>query len=392
MELKFDVKNLALNPVNSVKTNGFSISLFHREEDPVTANRIEISNGVTRIELQPSKGLSVGQAWFNNLPVFWEAPIGLPDTETIDLWSDEVMINGQPAPGFTFLKTFCGGIELYGLNNWGMPKTQNDELYPLHGETSNIPVDEVELTVHDNQLILEGMFLYRTFNGDKNVLWYKRGGAIFVVTRKIILDTGSLAFRIEDTILNIGNQEQLPEWGYHITFRPEDGAKLLVPSKSAEERGGGTLPNDLETWRPAQNPVLRTETGIIHKGLLHETLPDGFQRSIILVQYPERYGIIARFPVAPYFQTWFCNGGLGSDEFTFSDGTSLLQKNWDGMGIEIGSGALDHNGNTDPAVQYSAILKAGEKITIPISIEFADSQKSDEIATHIRNYSLDYRK
>jgi len=391
MQLKFDVKNLVVNPLNSIEINGFSVSLFHRDEDPVTANRIGISNGVTRIELQPSKGLSVGQAWFNNLPVFWEAPIGLPDTETIDLWSDEVKINGNPAPGFTFLKTFCGGFELYGLNNWGMPKTQNGELYPLHGETSNIPVDEVEVTIRDDKLVVEGKFMYRSFKGTELIPWYKRGDAIFVVARKIILDKGELAFRVEDTILNISSKEQVPDWGYHITFRPEEGAKLLVPSKKAETRGGGNLPIDIETWHTALHPNIRTETGIIHKGLQYESLPDGSLQSSILVQYPESYGIIATFPVTSYFQTWFCNGGESSGEFTYSNGDSLLQKNWDGIGIEIGSSALDHDGNTDPEVPLAEKLKPGEKILVPITIGFADSEKCAEIADQLRDYYRRYR-
>ncbi len=43
------------------------------------------------------------------------------------------------------------------------------------------------------------------------------------------------------------------------------------------------------------------------------------------------------------------------------NGDSLLKKNWDGMGIEIGSSPLDHDGNTDQSMQYEPALKHGEK-------------------------------
>jgi len=38
---------------------------------------------------------------------------------------------------------------------------------------------------------------------------------------------------------------------------------------------------------------------------------------------------------SPYFQTWLCERGKGSKEFTDRNGESLLRKNRDGMGIEI---------------------------------------------------------
>lgn len=48
---------------------------------------------------------------------------------------------------------------------------------------------------------------------------------------------------------------------------------------------------------------------------------------------------------------------------------NLLEKNWDGFGIEIGSSALDHDGNTDRTVSYIPTLKPGEKKVLELELK-----------------------
>lgn len=360
------VKDLSLNKQNTLKDQGFSIRVFHLQQDPPNANRIKISSPHLEAELLPSKGFSLGQAWIKGKPLFWEAPIELCDTENIDLWSDEVCINGCPAPGFTFLKTFVAGVELYGLKNWGMPVMAEGKQQLLHGETSNIPVSECQFLVNGDECTLQASFDYFSFDG-KNILpWYRRGEALFRVKRKLILTKQAMGFTLQDTIENISNRVLTPDWGYHITFMPEAGSRLIVPSKYAEKRGHGALPCDFQTWHKATNENVRTETGIIHKNLQTSQIDNGSTAVRSLLIYPDHTGIEVLTTPAPYFQTWFCNGGKGSDEFTFRNGESLLRKNWDGMGIEIGSSALDHDGNIDKSVAYEPALKPGESKTIDL--------------------------
>lgn len=359
-----DARILQVKDFAQIEENGFAINVFHFPVDPDNANRIRVSTPNVEVELLPSKGLSLGQAWIKGNPVFWEAPIKLPDTETIDLYSDEVSINGKPAPGFTFLKTFVGGIEMYGLRNWGMPVEVNGKLHPLHGETSNIPVNEVTFSVEENICTIEAGFYYRTFEGDANLPWYQRGEALFRVTKRIRIKGGALEIQLEDTIENVSNRSLIPDWGYHITFRPEDGARCIVPSKMTEGRGGNPLPADIQSWHKAENENVRTETGIIHKQL--SLADNGLVKTQLI--YPNGSILEVSTTPSPYFQTWFCCGGKGSNEFTDSAGNSLLHKNWDGMGIEIGSGALDHDGNIDNSVEYNTDLKPGEIIVISIGI------------------------
>ena len=110
---RFNCKDLASNKSPIVVDSGSSVSLVHQSGDPPSVNRINASVNGLEVELLPSKGLSVGQVYLDGRLVFWNPPIGVCDPDTLDLYSDEVAINGTPAPGFTFLKTFCGGIEFY---------------------------------------------------------------------------------------------------------------------------------------------------------------------------------------------------------------------------------------------------------------------------------------
>jgi hypothetical protein len=367
---KLHVKDLSQNPQNSISVNGFSIRVFHLPEDPGNSNRIRVSSDEIEVELLPSKGLSLGQAWINGRPIFWDAPVGLTDTETLDLWSDEIWINGNPAPGFTFLKTFAGGVEFYGLKNWGMPVMLNGKLQPLHGETSNIPVSEVQFFVDGDVCTVKSNFIYRTFEGDNNLPWYERGEEIFKVTKNLILTKNSPEIRIEDIIENISNVSQKPDWGYHVTFKPEPGAKYLVPARIAKSRGGGPLPVNYNIWQPSPDPKQRIENGIIYKDLQKQDNGD-FCHSLLL--NPDGSGIVVKTPLSPYFQTWFCAGGAGTKEFTRRNGEPVFKRNWDGIGIEFGSGALDHDGNTDSSVSSEAILHPKESRRIDIAFTFFDS-------------------
>ncbi len=47
----------------------------------------------------------------------------------------------------------------------------------------------------------------------------------------------------------------------------------------------------------------------------------------------------------------------------------VFKRNWDGQGIEIGSSALDHDGNVDPEVPETRALEPGESLEIAIDFQ-----------------------
>jgi hypothetical protein len=122
LKFQFSYEALSLNRKTLFERHGFMAEIIHRQGEPDNTLRIMISCKDLTIELLLSKGLSVGEVFYQKQPVFWKPPAGLPDPEPLDLISGEIMINGKTMKGFTYLKTFMAGIEFYGLRNWGMPR------------------------------------------------------------------------------------------------------------------------------------------------------------------------------------------------------------------------------------------------------------------------------
>lgn len=373
--LKLNCNDINQNTTNHFEEGNCKVFLYHNPDEPISTSRLIVEVGELKAELLPSKGLSLGQAFFKEKKIFWDAPYTLPDPDKLNLWSDEVLINGEPLEGFTFLKTFCGGIEFYGLKNWGMPGTDEltGNILPLHGETSNIPVEEVKIELEENNIKIKAEYIYRDMKGAESQPWYQNGSPLFRVHKfyeLCLCDNPQIIVR--DAIENISGENQEPDWGYHITFYPHLGTKLIVESETQELRGEGEIPGDIVTWTPSKEIAKREEVGIIHKNLQKGIVGER-NKCTALIQHPEGEKILFHFPPTPYFQTWSCKGGAGSDEFKLKSGQSLLEKNWDGLGIEIGSSALDHDGNIDESVEYNPILKPGEIKVIEMEVEFVDT-------------------
>lgn len=387
---KLNCIHLDQNPETLIESRGHRVEISHRDGEPLNANRIRITRGSFMVEILPSKGFSIGEFTLDGKPVFWDPPIGLPDPDSLDFESEDIYIFGEQVKGFEFLKTFVGGIELMGMKNWGMPYTDPNtgDSLPLHGEAGNIPLEWVEFEVSDEGLTARGSYVYRTMEGNEDKVWYERGEEMYRLTRTLILDNEVAGFSLADSIQNIGGEAMKPDWGYHVTFHPEPGSRIHIASRQLEERGGGSIPADHDTWQPAPDEKLRSEIGIIHKGLYSEPIA-GIPTTRILKEYPDGRAFELMVPVSPYFQTWFSNGGIDTDEFTYKDGGRLFSKSWNGFGIEFGSSPLDHNGNTDPNVTIKSVLQPGEKTGIVISIRLLDDSGAEVIKSLIENYNSD---
>jgi len=369
--------------------DGWQIYQKHQAGDCDSVQRLFLKSKSWSIELLPSKGFSIGQAVFKGQKIFWDAPIGLIDPHEFNPLADDVCIQGTPMKGFSFLKTFASGLELYGLSNWGMPvEDKQGRLLPLHGETSNIPVKEFEVQTEPDKISFYISFEYHSMQGETNQPWYLRGEKMFRVERnlQVVGSTGEIL--LKDRIINISDVDLSPDWGYHITLEPREYSRLLIPSKRFEIRGDGDLPKDIETWTSAGNEKIRTETGIIHKGLKIWDTNIGHMNQVLQKTGDSR-GVLIGFTPSPYTQSWFCNGGAGSSEFTYRDGTPLFEKSWNGQGIEIGSSALDHDGNTDDSVLYEPMISPGEYRQILISVKPVKGMELSAMEQEIVSYNQD---
>jgi hypothetical protein len=380
--------NRKLIKTETYDSEGCSIHLFHKSEDGNRANRLMICDGLNKYEFLPSKGLSVGKVAVNGQSLLWEQPSDLYNPQKVDLRSNAIHINGNPAEGFMYIATFCAGVELLGLSNWGMPvrKAETGRLEILHGEAASIPVDIVSINLNPASISLEASFDFRSFKGFILLPWYKRGKKLFRVTRKVVINRLSGFIDISDSFQNVSGIVLIPEWGYHVTFRPEPGARYLVPSRNAQCRGGGEPPEGYTVWQPSGDDSQRIENGIIFKDLKYDI--NGTEKCCTsLLVYPDGRAICVISPLAPYFQTWFCSGGAGSKEFTWENGQPVLKRNWDGIGIEFGSNALDHDNNTDPAVPPEMSLNPGEIRTISFGFGIIPQSEAGILEKSITRYN-----
>jgi galactose mutarotase-like enzyme len=335
------------------------VVLSHRTGEPPGVNRLWIHTGDLSLELLPSRGLSAGEAFLRKHPVFWDSPTGLQHPDRLEPDRTPLHIQGVPAPGFGYIESFAGGIELLGLDNWGMPRLdpERGSLLQLHGTVQALPFHIVDVEIRDETVAVTGSAIVRSQRGSHRLPWYRRGSRMLGLVRRYEIDPAESRIVLSDRIRNVSARPLLPEWGYHVTFQPEPGAQIFVPAAHRELRGGGPMAEHHEVWQPSPEPARRRETGVIYKGLRRDA-PDN--TSTTAIRYKDGRQILVKTPPVPYYQSWLCAGGAGSSEFTFADGSPVLKKNWDGIGIEFGSSALDHDGNTDPSVPAERPLAPGE--------------------------------
>jgi hypothetical protein len=393
METILNTVDLKQNKNNQFDLDGTRVELYHQDKDPDNVNRIIISKEQFKVELLPSKGLSIGEAFSKNRPVFWRNPSPLYNPRSLKIYSDEICINNEPAPGFIYIKTYTGGIELLGLDNWGMPaKNNNGDLMILHGAASLIPIENVSINDEKDKVIISGKFVYRSFpKKPSSNKWYEEGAPLFEVEKIVSFDKNIHKIEIKDIFTNISGKSLTPDWGYHITFYPEKDAEYLVPGKKLMERFDGTIRADYEKWKPSPQDKIRIEEGIIFQDLMKEENNSfvGSECISSILKYKDGSGILCQVPPVPYYQTWFCAGGALTDEFTYKDGAPVLKKNWDGQGIEIGSSALDHNGKTDPTVAKEKELMPGESKTVQIHVTLLDKENLEKHENKITSYNQD---
>jgi hypothetical protein len=376
--LSFSSAELRSGPAQVHTLSDVEIRTYRTEKDAKLVRRMGVRlPGDISAEFLLTKGFSIGAFTVDGRPVFWDPPYdGLLDPDSLDLRAS-MLINGVPMPGFQYVRNFAGGIELLGLQNWGMPVADQTtgELQPLHGEAANIPVEFVEIAVESSSVVFTAGFTLRgvSYVDDKGKPWYARGEPLWQVTREIRISSDQLSasMHILDSFANLSDKRRKPDWGYHFQFYAEDGARLEIPHRTAAIRGGGELPPEFDTWRPALDPQKRVERGVIYKNCKTRTAADGSRTIPGRVCYADGRVVEFSLPEAPYVQGWFSCGGSESSELKLSDqlgNDPIMQKPWNGLGPEIGSSALDHDGDVDASVIIPEI-EPGEATTLSISIE-----------------------
>ena len=100
-----------------------------------------------------------------------------------------------------WLRSFTAGfLTTCGLENVGVPNTDEGVDVPLHGSLANIPCERAYWTEE------EGKFVIHTMTRDEVIF-----GRKFQFERKLVVSTEKNEFEIYDTIINTGAEEQAME-------------------------------------------------------------------------------------------------------------------------------------------------------------------------------------
>lgn len=361
-----DHVDLRISERKTCSAFGFTVRSYHEPGDPPSVNRISLEREGYRLVLLPSKGLSVGSAFSNGLPIFWDPPlINLPDPNSIDLDSP-LLVSGTEMRGMGWVKYFTGGVEMLGLRNWGMPlldKTTG-ELLPLHGEASVTSVQEIQVVFEPNMVTVSGRFPVP-------------GG--FGIRKRITLLRDVPRILIHDTITNTSYETNCPDWGYHVQLYPEPNCRYLIPCKHVVARNRGELPSDdYQYWTPCGEKE-RQERGFVHlHPVTHYDQQLGGPATRTLLRYPAGHGTLVTIPQCAYLLSWHSSGGADSDEFVVPSPAprrkhthKVLTRNWDGVGPEFGASSLDHDELISAPVEREA-LPPGGCLELRLAIESLD--------------------
>ncbi len=183
---------------------------------PQRAIDLQVTGGLS-LRLLPDRGLDVGAAWFDGIPLAWISRVG------------EV----SPAPGgrAPWIDRFGGGlVTTCGLQNVGVAS----EGHGQHGAFSTTPASDLrtDRAAVDGELELVVTGVVREGDALDSFLECRRR----VTTR-----TGRAAMTLTDTVVNLGTRSVPSPMLYHLNIGAplwSPGARVVVP------RGARTVPRD----------------------------------------------------------------------------------------------------------------------------------------------------
>ena len=110
--------------------------------------------------------------------------------------------------GRGFLKSFTGGfLTTCGLNSVGVANKEGEEEFPMHGTVGNSPAEEIYYKIEDKKIIFKAKINQMQFFGHKLIL-----------KRKIICPLYENKLRIEDTVCNVGVDNEPVMLLYHMNM------------------------------------------------------------------------------------------------------------------------------------------------------------------------------
>jgi hypothetical protein len=176
-----------------------------------------VNGGGLEFEVHPDRGLDIGAATYDGLPLAWLSSTGI----------------GSPSfyepEGRGWLRTFGGGLmTTCGLDSFGPPADDEDGVVGMHGRIGTIPA-HVTVSEATNERITVAGTVRQTAVFAENLL----------LSRRITSEVGSSSFTVEDTVTNDGSSASPHMVLYHVNLGwplLDDGAIIDIPHATVQPR------------------------------------------------------------------------------------------------------------------------------------------------------------
>lgn len=221
------------------------------------------------------RSLDITACHYKGIPISWAAPSG------------EVHPSYFEREGFGFLRSFQGGlVATCGLDQFGIPCTENEGViglegetnFGLHGRVGNIPARSVGYRSdwEGDDYILEIMGEVR------QVSFY---GENLVLRRTIQTQLGSNAIRINDSVTNEGFKSNPHMILYHCNFGfPMVSENSLLKMESNRTEG---LDGNAKAGLADSNKFQAPTAGYTEQVFMHDLIADSEGRVKVEIENPD---------------------------------------------------------------------------------------------------------
>lgn len=251
---------------------------------------VTLDNGQCKVDILPTRGMSIWKAWAGDLEIGWQSPNRGPvHPAFVDM--------GEPS-GLGWLDGFDEMMVRCGLESNGAPDfDENGQLtYPLHGRIGNKPAHHVQITADPErgQLSVTGIVEETRFHFLK-----------LRMTSTITLNAKEPGFHIHDRVENFSASDAEMQMLYHANFGLpllDAGSTVVAPVKTVVPRNDHAA-SGVANW----NSYAAEEAGYEEQVYFLELLADNDGRTRTLLKNAHGTAgasMIFNKKVLPCFTVW----------------------------------------------------------------------------------------
>lgn len=182
------------------------------------ARRLRVVNGGgLEFDVHPDRGLDIGAASFEGLPLAWLSSTGFTRPDAYE------------PEGRGWLRSFGGGlVTTCGLNSFGPPADDEDGVVGMHGPIGNLSARLIETSATPDAVTVVGEVRQTSVFGENLVL-----------RRTITSRVGSSSFVVDDTVTNEAETASPHMVLYHVNLGwplLDTGSTIDIPAAGVEPR------------------------------------------------------------------------------------------------------------------------------------------------------------